>query len=72
MDRDEHGMRLLAQGIAIEQALGELPGRGRITGRQSLLGDRRQGVLETVGQALALAGEAVVPEPFEQVAVVEL
>ena len=65
-------MRLLAERVALEQAVGSRTSSGRVAGGQSPFGDDRQRVLESVGQSFALGGEAIVTETLEQVSVIEL
>ncbi len=47
-------VRLLAQGIASEQLLGDDLGGGRVAGLEPLLRDAGEGILVAVGQALPL------------------
>lgn len=63
MDADQDGVGLLAQGVALEQSIGRRARPEDITGREPSLGDDRKGILEPVGQPLALGREAVVPQP---------
>ena len=63
MDADQDGVGLLAQGVALEQSIGRRARPEDITGREPSLGDDRKGILEPVGQPLALGRKAVVPEP---------
>ena len=72
VDTDKHGMRLLAERVALEQVVSSRPSSRGVTGGKSPFGDDRQRVLESVGQSFALGGEAIVTESFEQVSVIEL
>ena len=72
VDRDQDRVRLLAERVARDAAGRPPRARRRGRRRRAALGDGRERVLEPVGQALALGGEAVVAEALEQVAVVQL
>lgn len=71
MDRDEHFVCLLAQGIASDEPLGRQSSAVLVRAVEPLLRDPRERILVSVGQALPLAGEAVVTEAFGQVAGIE-
>jgi hypothetical protein len=57
---------------AFEEALGRGARTDHVVRQKPALGDDRQCVLVAVGEAFALGREAVMTEPFEQVAVVQL
>ena len=69
-DRDQHGVGLLAEGIA-DQELAGAAGPGDVAAVEPLLGDGGEEVLVEIRQALAIGREALVPETLEQVAAVD-
>ena len=72
VDGDQDRVRLLPQEVALEQAIRGRPRADQVTCLQTTLGDDRQRVLVAIRESLALGGEAIVTEPFEEVAVVDL
>ena len=62
VDRDQDRVRLLAQEVAFEQPIGGRARADQVACLQPTFGDDGQRVLEPVGEALALGGEAIVTE----------
>jgi hypothetical protein len=65
-------VRLFAQGVAGDQAFGGEPGAVDIAGLETSSRDDRERILEVIGEALALRGEAVVAEALGEVAAVQV
>ena len=71
VDRDEHGMGLLAQRVAGDQPIGGFVGARQVAIVQPALRHDRQRVLEPIGQPFTLGREAIVAETLEQIAPIE-
>ena len=71
MDADQDGVGLLAQWVAGEESFRHAPGAVEVARVESLHGDGGEGVLVVIGEALPLGREALVAEPFSQIAAVQ-